>query len=138
MWSQRIHYAVRALTALTGHHGTTISVRRIAEEERIPQKYLEVVMGELRDAGLVHSTKGKSGGYRLVRDPSTVRLSTVIAALDPSFVAELTGSNDEGDSPTTPILTEMCRRLWAELSETTLADALHARQQRTRTIDYSI
>jgi Rrf2 family protein len=54
----------------------------IAEANGIPKKFLDAILGELRNAGIVHSQKGPGGGYRLARLPSEIRIGHVIRTID--------------------------------------------------------
>ncbi len=57
-------------------------MRDIAERTGLPQPYLEQILLALKGAGLVRSKRGVGGGYVLARDPSEIRLSEIIAAVD--------------------------------------------------------
>lgn len=57
-------------------------VRALAEEERIPKKFLETILLELKNHGIVASRKGKLGGYLLNRPPAEVTLGSVIRIID--------------------------------------------------------
>ena len=86
--STRGDYACRALLSLTLHadeDGPT-SVRDIAERTGLPQPYLEQILLALKGAGLVRSKRGVGGGYVLARDPSQIRLSEIVAAVDGPIV----------------------------------------------------
>ena len=54
----------------------------IAKTNQIPKKFLDAILGELRNAGFVYSRKGPSGGYRLAREASQIRIGHVIRAID--------------------------------------------------------
>jgi Rrf2 family protein len=54
----------------------------IAEANGIPKKFLNAILGELRNAGIVQSQKGPGGGYRLARVPSEIRIGHVIRTID--------------------------------------------------------
>jgi len=54
----------------------------IAKTNQIPKKFLDAILGELRNAGFVYSRKGPSGGYRLAREPSRIKVGHVIRAID--------------------------------------------------------
>ncbi len=87
--STRGDYAARALLSLTLHtdeSGPT-SVRDIADRTGLPQPYLEQILLALKGAGLVRSKRGVGGGYVLARDPSEIRLSDIVSAVDGPIVA---------------------------------------------------
>lgn len=135
MWSQRVQYAIRALVALAAQGNTRIPSREIAERYGIPQKYLETILGDLRQTDFVRSTKGKSGGYQLAREPSTIRLSEVMTALEPEWVPR--GEHAQ-PWPEDPILMEMQACLFRELERATIAEALMKWQQQQQTPNYVI
>lgn len=54
----------------------------IAATNEIPKKFLDAILGELRNAGFVYSRKGPTGGYRLAREPSQIKIGHVIRAID--------------------------------------------------------
>ncbi len=82
-FSTRGEYGVRLMVELTRHHGTgPVSLAEMADHEALPRPYLEQLVSSLREAGLVRSTRGARGGYELARDPSDIRMSEVIVALE--------------------------------------------------------
>ena len=91
--STRGDYASRALLSLAlNDDGSPTSVRDIAERTGLPQPYLEQILLALKGAGLVRSKRGVSGGYRLARDASEIRLSEIVSAVDGPIVAGDFGS----------------------------------------------
>jgi Rrf2 family protein len=81
--TKRGDYAVRAMLALTrgAGHGL-LSARRIADAMDIPVRFLPQVLADLQRAGLVEATAGRSGGYRLAADATTISLLDVIEAAE--------------------------------------------------------
>jgi Rrf2 family protein len=83
MLSQKARYALRALTALAGlEAGAQAQIAEIAEEARVPRKFLEQILLDLKKRGLVHSTRGKLGGYALGRPATEIELAEVIRTID--------------------------------------------------------
>jgi Rrf2 family protein len=81
--TKRGDYAVRAMLALTRGAGNgLLSARRISEAMDIPVRFLPQVLADLQRAGLVEAAAGRSGGYRLARDPAGVSLLDVIEAVE--------------------------------------------------------
>jgi Rrf2 family cysteine metabolism transcriptional repressor len=70
------------------------SLAEIAADEDLPRAYLEQLVMSLRDAGLVTSTRGAHGGYELTREPSTVRMSEVLRALEGPIAPMFCASDD--------------------------------------------
>jgi DNA-binding IscR family transcriptional regulator len=70
-FSTRGEYGVRMMVELARHHGAgPISLAEMADHENLPRPYLEQLVVSLREAGLVHSTRGARGGYQLSKDPA--------------------------------------------------------------------
>ncbi len=81
--TKRGDYAVRAMLALARGSGNgLLSARRIAEAMDIPVRFLPQVLADLQRAGLVEAAAGRTGGYRLARDASSVSLLNVIEAVE--------------------------------------------------------
>jgi Rrf2 family protein len=80
--SAKSDYAVRAALVLASSPTPQVKGERIAEAQEIPLKFLENIMIDLRQAGLVVSQRGPDGGYRLDRDPSEITVADVIRAVD--------------------------------------------------------
>ncbi len=82
--SLRGEYALRAMLALGLHHaeGELVRIRAIADEQRIPKRFLEQILNDLKDAGVVESRRGVQGGYRLGRPPEKISLAEVIRHID--------------------------------------------------------
>jgi Rrf2 family protein len=77
--SKKTRYAIVALTRLAREYGNgPIQIRDIAEGEKIPQRFLESILLELRKLGILGSKLGKEGGYYLLRKPEDVTLSEVV------------------------------------------------------------
>ena len=83
MLSRKTKYAINALLYLARHEDEQpISVSRIAEQRRIPQKFLEAILAELKNARIVNSRKGKHGGYLLNGKPEDIDLARVVRLFD--------------------------------------------------------
>ncbi len=81
--TKRGDYAVRAMVALAESPADApLSVRRIADAMDIPVRFLPQVMGDLARAGLVASSPGRAGGYRLSRSPVEITLLDVVEAVE--------------------------------------------------------
>jgi Rrf2 family protein len=76
-------YALKAMVRLAhSEPGEPVSVLEISEQERIPKKFLDSILCELRNAGLVHSKMGRSGGYTLARQASEIMVGDVVRLID--------------------------------------------------------
>ncbi len=76
-------YSLKALAHLAGlEPGATTQALDIAEANNIPKKFLDAILGELRNAGFIYSRKGPGGGYMLARAPSEIKIGHVIRTID--------------------------------------------------------
>src|SRR5215471_948147 len=83
MLSMKAKYGLRALTALAKEYGKgPVLIGDLAKKERIPQKFLELILLELKKKGILQSKKGKGGGYFLNRPPAATSVGEVIRVLD--------------------------------------------------------
>jgi Rrf2 family protein len=81
--SQKGLYALQALMMLARHHRQgAIKIRDIAYEEVLPEKFLELILLELKNARMVESVRGAKGGYRLRREPAEIAMSEIIRLID--------------------------------------------------------
>ena len=83
IFTTKAEYGVRLLVEL-GRHGTgaRVSLKAIAEAEGLPLAYLERIVALLKKSGLVESTRGAHGGYRLARAPESVTMDEVVLSLE--------------------------------------------------------
>ena len=76
-------YALEALMVLANRYPKRVTkIREIASAERIPEKFLELILLELKRARLVESERGARGGYRLRRAPGRIFLGEIIRTID--------------------------------------------------------
>jgi len=83
--SKRGEYALRAMIDLgiAQRLGRPLlRVRELSEKERLPRKFLEQILGRLREAGYVESRRGKAGGFLLARRPEEVVVGDLIRLMD--------------------------------------------------------
>lgn len=84
MLSSKAKYALRAVIFLADKHrdDALAMAADIADAEDIPKKFLEAILVELRDHGIVDSRRGRYGGYRLTRPPSRISVGDIIRIID--------------------------------------------------------
>ena len=81
--SQKGLYALQAMMTLARRHQQgAIKIRDIAADSDLPEKFLELILLELKNARIVDSVRGARGGYRLRRDPAQIPLSDIIRLID--------------------------------------------------------
>ncbi|MES2290414.1 MAG: Rrf2 family transcriptional regulator [Pseudomonadota bacterium] len=84
MLTQRSRYALRAMLILAREKAEAppVPMSRIATDAQIPRKFLEIILGELRQAGFVVSTRGKAGGFHLARPAHLISFGDVIRTIE--------------------------------------------------------
>lgn len=84
MLTQRSRYGLRSMIflATTPAGGPPVPMNRIAVEANVPRKFLELILADLRDAGLLHSHRGKMGGYMLARPAHLISLGEIIRVIE--------------------------------------------------------
>ena len=124
--SAKVNYACLAMLGLAAEHerGQPVPLRNLADTQNIPSQFLSQILQQLRTAGLVQSSRGACGGYRLTEAPDQITLADVVSIFE---TQEKAGSARES--------TRLCRALqttWQEIEEsrhdvlasTTFADLL--------------
>lgn len=118
--STKGRYALRMMIDLA-HQGQShpIALKDVAERQQIPMKYTENIMALLLRAGLVHSTRGKSGGYQLAYTPEQYSVYDIIAAAEGNLAPVQCLDNTAPDCP----MKDQCATLpiWKGLDETVRA-----------------
>ncbi|CAA7627674.1 Predicted transcriptional regulator [Candidatus Terasakiella magnetica] len=83
MLSSKAKYGLKAMIYLSRHEGLGPSlIADVAEHEHIPKKFLDAILLELKNHGLLSSKKGKGGGYVLARPSSRITVGEIVRILD--------------------------------------------------------
>jgi Rrf2 family protein len=82
MLSSKAKYAIKALIALAQHEQQTMMIGEIAAAKSIPRKFLESILLDLKNHGLLYSRRGRLGGYSLRVKPEQITLGQVIRIID--------------------------------------------------------
>lgn len=83
MLSQKARYGLRAMLHLAEHaKEASLQIADIADKANVPRKFLEQILLELKRRGLVHSVRGRNGGYNLGRSPKDISFAEVIRVID--------------------------------------------------------
>jgi len=76
-------YALRALLVLgLNYERDVVRIQTISEEQNIPKRFLEQILGDLKSAGIVQSKRGVAGGYRLARPPEQITLASIVRHIE--------------------------------------------------------
>ena len=83
MLSKKSKYALKAALVLAGEYGRgPVLISDLAQREGIPRKFLELILLELKNHGILGSKKGKGGGYFLGKPPRAITVGALIRVLD--------------------------------------------------------
>ncbi len=110
--SAKVDYALRALAELAAAPPGPVTAERLATAQKIPPRFLENILLELRHAGIVASQRGAEGGYRLARSAAEVSLADVIRAVE-GPIASVRGAPPEQAEYAGPATA--LREVWIEL-----------------------
>jgi Rrf2 family protein len=137
-------YGLRCLLQLaTADEGQSLTIPEMAAAEGLSPPYVAKILAVLRQAGLIESVRGRSGGYRLAKSPAEIGLGSVMRVLgeplyeDPSYCQRHAGTESEGNCVHHGACT--LRALWLTLEQwmkhtfdqITLADLLQSEHQMT-------
>lgn len=123
--------ASQAATSVAPKGPRAVPLSDIAERQHLPLAYLEQLFGKLRDAGLVNSQRGRSGGYLLARDAHEIAIADVLSAVEePTRMTRCMGADDPGCVGDAKCLTHglwsaLGRHIRDFLGEVTLADVVN-------------
>jgi Rrf2 family iron-sulfur cluster assembly transcriptional regulator len=140
--STKGRYAVMAMTDLARRQdeaeGRAVALAEIAARQQISLSYLEQLFARLRRKGLVVSTRGPGGGYRLALSPAQTRISDIVLAVDEPLRATRCGLSKTGNGKGAPkgcmaggakcltheLWEEMGRQIHGYLASVSVADVL--------------
>jgi len=133
--STKGRYAVMAMADLAQHSaGSPITLSEIAERQEISLAYLEQLFAKLRKRGLVASTRGPGGGYKLAMPADDIRISSIVVAVDEPLKVTRCATNDPGVGcvgaarcVTHDLWEELGRQIQSFLASVTLADVVEHR-----------
>ncbi len=86
MITQKMKYALKALLVLADEAATAtpepLTIEEVARRAGTPKRFLEHILLELRNAGVIRSTRGRAGGYKLLKDPADISISELLRSID--------------------------------------------------------
>ena len=153
MLTNKTKYALHALTHLAEAAGRgPVLIAELAREERIPKKFLERILLDLKTRGILRSQKGKGGGYLLARPASEISLGDILRFMDGPLApvscvsqtayAPCRECSDEATCGIRSVMKEVRDAISDVVDATTLADLVQrskaARSARADHLDYEI
>ena len=135
MLSKKAKYAINALVYLAQQPlDQHIQISTIAEHENISRKFLETILLDLRNAGIVNSKKGKAGGYHMLQAPENVNMADVMRIFDGpiallpcvahKYYQKCNECKDEANCGIRDIFADVRRETVRMLKEATLAEII--------------
>jgi Rrf2 family protein len=146
MLSQKAKYAIKALLVLARAQDKNqlSQARDISVEQNIPKKFLDLIFFELRRHGLVHSTRGREGGYMLARPAAEISIAAIVRAVDGAlaplpcasvkFYRRCDDCEDEKTCEVRRLMREVRDAASAILDNTSLAEAAASNSPRRRPV----
>ena len=134
--SAKGEYALRALLDLAILHGKgLIPIQQIAARQKIPQRYLEQVLLQLKRAGFLQARRGSSGGYALNRPPAEITIGEVLRAIEGKLTTlEVGGKGPRREGyDLTELWQEVSEAVSAVIDRTTFADLCRRAEERQST-----
>ena len=117
-------YALQAIFDLASQPpGEPVKIADIARRQRIPQKFLELILAGLKQGGFVESRRGAEGGYLLARAPDSITVGDVLRVVEGSFDGKGRGRR-KVDTPFTAMWSDVDRAVSGIIDHTSFADLL--------------
>src|SRR5215467_4076423 len=123
-------YALQAIFDLASQRpGEPVRIADIARRQKIPQKFLELILASLKQAGFVESRRGAEGGYLLLRTPESLTVGEVVRHVDGGAMAR-GRSRRRHDTPFTEMWDQVDEAVSSVIDKTTFADLLRKWQEK--------
>jgi Rrf2 family protein len=144
MLSMKAKYGLKAVLALARQSNKKlVLISELAEQENIPRKFLEQILRELKNQGILESKLGKKGGYYLNKSPQSITIGQIVRTID-GPLAPLPCVSESANSGCTDchdvqscairlVMKDVCDAIARILDGTTLAHALEESDQVSRT-----
>ena len=105
------------------HGARPVHADEIADFGEIPHKFVEQVMHDLRQAGIVSSRRGRAGGYELTRDPAAISFADVVEAVEGPFGERAGRNGNVADGIIQPVWDRVRREAWDVLCTMSVGEA---------------
>jgi Rrf2 family protein len=145
-------YALLALDTLARSDKESMLIADLASAENIPKKFLEAILLNLRNQGVLISKKGPGGGYSLARPATAITIGSIVRAFEGDLApvqclsdansGKCPECNDQATCGVRLVMSDVKQALTSVLDGMTLADMIErsdfARQKRSKLLDYAI
>jgi Rrf2 family protein len=144
MLSMKAKYGLLAVLALARESGKKlVLISELAERENIPKKFLEQILRELKNHGILESKIGKGGGYYLSKEPRSITVGQIVRIIDGTLApvpcvsqtayAKCKECKDEASCPIRLVMKDVRDAISEILDGTTLAEALERSERIVQT-----
>jgi len=139
MISKKTIYGLQAAILLAKRYETgPVLITDLAKEGRIPKKFLEAILLELRKSGILNSKKGKGGGYVLAKDAQDITVGDIIRTLEGSFAEIYFEDETKETNEIKMIMKEVRDAMSNILDKTSLADVIERASVGQNVLNYMI
>jgi Rrf2 family cysteine metabolism transcriptional repressor len=130
--SLKLEYACQVLSQLGYKEGSgeLMHIEDLASAEAVPSNYLVQILNELRTAGLIHSRRGKQGGYAIALAPEAISLDRVVRAVEGEVLLHSTGGKGQSSARVEAIWATVAQRLEGVLQDYTIRDFMRQREEK--------
>ncbi|MGE5567503.1 MAG: RrF2 family transcriptional regulator [Rhodospirillales bacterium] len=119
----RGEYALQAVFALAAHaSGEPMKIAEISKGQKIPQKFLELILASLKQGGFVESRRGAEGGYMLARPAETITVGEVLRYIEGSHAARTRTAKRKAETPFTELWRSVDDAVSRIIDQTTFAE----------------
>ena len=139
--SGKSEYALAAIFDLAAHYnGEPVKIAQVAKRQKIPQKFLELILSELKRGGFVESRRGAEGGYLLAREAEFITEGEVLRFVESSRQAGSRGGHRKAETAFTGMWRQVDDAISGILDHTTFAEIVRdwAECQKRYVSDWSI
>jgi len=139
MISKKTIYGLQAALLLAKRYDSgPVLITDLAREGRIPKKFLEAILLELRKSGILNSRKGKGGGYVLAKEPKDISVGDIIKTLEGSF-SEINFEDETKETNEIKLVMKEVRHAVSNiLDKTNLADVIERASIGQNVLNYVI
>ena len=121
MWiTRKTDYATRAVLALALNPGTAMNAEQISRHVVVPESFLKQILMQLRDAGVLRSERGPSGGYRLNHDPAEITMERIIRIFQGQLAPIACATRHEPEICPMQVGCSL-KEVWSEVRDATIA-----------------
>ena len=139
MISKKTIYGLQAAIILAKRYDSgPVLITDLAREGRIPKKFLEAILLELRKNGILNSKKGKGGGYVLGKNPQDISIGDIIRTLDGSFSEIYFNGETKENNEIKMIMKEVRDAMSNILDKTSLSDVIERASSGQNVLNYAI